>query len=170
MVAIKLKDGDSLSVVEFVKENEEIMLVSANGYGIKFNEKEITATGRNTMGVKGMNLGDADRLVSIVNVPHEEVVTLCSITSTGMIKQTNIEEFSNIARGGKGVNMHKLKDAKDYIVDAIAITPKTKEILITTTTNIIKISTNDIPNTNRSTIGNKAMNIAGSLLKLTRSI
>jgi DNA gyrase subunit A len=170
MAAIKLKDGDSLAVVQFIKEKEEIMLISANGNGIKFKESEITSTGRNTMGVKGINLNPNDHLVAIVNIPLEENIYLCSITSNGMVKQTDMKEFSNIGRGGKGVNIHKLKDATEYIVDATFINQKTKEVLVATSTNIIKISVNDIPISGRTTIGNKAINGASSISKLTKSL
>ena len=166
VTAIKLREDDNLTSVIFTKENEELMLISNNGHGIKFNEKEITPTSRNTIGVKGINLSEGDSLITMVNIPQEDNLYLCSLTSNGMIKQTSIDEFSNIKRGGKGVNIHKLKEKDEKIVDAVIITSKAKEIFIVSTTNIIKISIKDIPISSRSTIGNKAMNITGNILKL----
>ena len=69
--AINIKEGDALSAVALVKD-EPLIILTKNGYAIKFKIDEVSATGRLTAGVKGINLGEDDEVVAALPVRHEE--------------------------------------------------------------------------------------------------
>ena len=149
--AINIKDGDALSVVTLVKE-EPLIIVTKNGYMIKFNSTEIGATGRLTSGVKGINLSADDEVVAALplrNVNDQ----LAIFTSKGYGKKIAQSEITLQKRAGKGILCHKVSDINGY-VSAAQLVSDEDNILLVGDKNSVCISAQDIPETGRIAIGN----------------
>lgn len=149
--AINLKDDDSLVSVSLIKD-EPIILVSKNGYIIKFKSNEITATGRLTSGVKGMALAADDELIFGLPVRHEED-DIAVFSSKGYGKKVSQKELTIQKRAGKGVIIYKPNDAYGYITCGQLVSDEDSVLLIGNK-NSVCVAATEIPETGRPAYGN----------------
>ena len=99
--AINLDEGDKLIGTIITDGKDEVCLASESGKAIRFSEGDVRPMGRSTRGVRGMNIGKEDKVISVIKVnPESKLLTL---SANGYGKRTNISEFSGQKRGGKGV-------------------------------------------------------------------
>lgn len=166
--AIKLKDKDEIKEVFLTNDIDLIGIGTKNGYFTYFDTSEISATGRMTMGVKGINLKADDEVCSAIII-NNSVKEIISLTKTGYIKKTPMSEFSKGSRANKGVIVHKLEE-NDSVVSVKPITNENKEIIVYSNSNIIKFNLSEVPTSSRNTIGNhsiklkKNQNITGMVI------
>ena len=99
--AVTIKDGDELAVVSLINE-EQLILITKNGYVIKFNSTEITPTGRLTAGIKGISLHDGDEVIAALPLRNKED-QLALFTSKGYGKKISQKEINIQKRGGFGL-------------------------------------------------------------------
>ncbi|MGA0351689.1 MAG: DNA gyrase subunit A [Acholeplasmataceae bacterium] len=102
IIAISLRDDDELISVNTTNGEKDIILGASNGKAIRFEEEQVRSTGRTSMGVKGMDLPDEDKIVGVAFVSDEEEDILV-ITENGYGKRTKVSEYRRQHRGGKGV-------------------------------------------------------------------
>ena len=139
--AIKIKDNDELAFVRFMNDDEKIILVTEEGYAIKFTFNDIKPIGRLTSGVKGINLRDGDGITGAINFSsNDDYVVL--ITKEGKSKRMPISDFTIQNRGGRGVIALKL-DPNDYVAAALRATEKDL-VLIAGKPNFICVPVNEI--------------------------
>lgn len=139
--AIKIKDNDELAFVRFMNDDEKIILVTEQGYAIKFTFDDIKPIGRLTSGVKGINLRDGDGITGAINFSsNDDYVVL--ITKEGKSKRMPISDFTIQNRGGRGVMALKL-DPDDYVAAALRATEKDL-VLIAGKPNSICVPVNEI--------------------------
>ena len=139
--AIKIKDNDELAFVRFMNDNEKIILVTEQGYAIKFTFNDIKPIGRLTSGVKGINLRDGDGITGAINFSsNDDYVVL--ITEKGKSKRMLISDFTIQNRGGRG-NMALKLDPNDYVAAALCATEKDL-VLIAGKPNSICVPVNEI--------------------------
>lgn len=148
--AIKFKDNDELVNVTFLKD-EEVIILSKNGYVIKFETKNITPTGRVTSGVKGIKLEKDDYVIA--GLPSKEDENLALFTHNGLGKKVKISDFTKQTRGGRGVFGIRGIQQKDYIIGA-AVIDETDEVLLIGSPSSICISAKEIPTLGKTSIGN----------------
>ncbi len=171
MRALRLDQDDELATAFLCTDNQEVMLVSSRGLGIRFPVQEVRSMGRSARGVQGMRVqGDAiDYVVSAFPLPaspaqntssselQEDTVHILTITRLGYGKRTPASQFRITHRGGKGVIVHKCTDKTGALVGAIAIpTQQTKhlELLIATQKgNILRMHLEELPVLGRATQG-----------------
>jgi DNA gyrase subunit A len=104
--AIKFKEGDSLANVDFLND-EEVIVITQNGMSIRFETAAINATGRASSGVKAISLKEGDVVLKGLVVKDEKEDILL-VTSNGLCKKIKISDFTSQGRGGKGVICYKL--------------------------------------------------------------
>ena len=139
--AIKIKDNDELAFVRFMNDDEKIILVTEQGYAIKFTFNDIKPIGRLTSGVKGINLRDGDGITGAINFSsNDDYVVL--ITEEGKSKRMLISDFTIQNRGGRG-NMTLKLDPDDYVAAALRATEKDL-VLIAGKPNSICVPVNEI--------------------------
>ena len=139
--AIKIKDNDELAFVRFMNDDEKIILVTEQGYAIKFTFNDIKPIGRLTSGVKGINLRDGDGITGAINFSsNDDYVVL--ITKEGKSKRMPISDFTIQNRGGRGSMALKL-DPDDYVAAALRATEKDL-VLIAGKPNSICVPVNEI--------------------------
>lgn len=152
IASIKLRENDELIAVQLVND-EDIILLTKEGYGIRFNSKQITATGRNTVGVKGINLNEGDVVVSAL-CRRDPGDRLGIFASSGLGKTIAVEELPNQTRGGKGLLVYKCGNANGHLVGGSLIS-KGDFVLIAGLNNSICIAAEDIPEGSRNALGNQ---------------
>lgn len=155
--AINLREDDDLIEVKATNNEKDIILVTKNGQCIRFNEKDVRTTGRNSMGVIGMNLEHTDEVVGMQM--NTQGTDLLIVSEKGMGKRTDMDEFMVQRRGGKGVKCYKITEKTGYVVGVKAVEDYNEVMLITTEGIIIRLSVNSISNLGRITSGVKLINI-----------
>ncbi len=99
--AITLDEGDELVTVLKTTGKEQVLLASAKGQAVKFDEEDVRSMGRSATGVRGIKLKGNDKVVGAVKAPDDK--TLLTITANGYGKRSEISEYRLINRGGSGV-------------------------------------------------------------------
>ncbi|MCY7573601.1 DNA topoisomerase IV subunit A [Bacillus pumilus] len=120
LVALNLKGNDELVDVHVTSGQQELFIATKNGYGLWFDEEEVSVVGPRAAGVKGINLKDGDEVVSgqIID-PKNNVLVLT--TQRGAVKRMNLSEFDKTSRAKRGVLMlRELKKNPHRIVAVIA--------------------------------------------------
>ncbi|MBO4280744.1 MAG: DNA gyrase subunit A [Lachnospiraceae bacterium] len=152
-----LRDDDELISVKATDNKKDILLVSKMGQCIRFNEKDVRGTGRNSMGVYGMRLEEGDAVVSML-VSDEGDAPLF-LSEFGLGKRTDTDEFSVQHRGGKGVRCYKINERSGNLVGALMVNDDDEIIMITNEGILIRIPVGNINKIGRSTSGVICMNV-----------
>ena len=151
-VAIKLKEGDSIADVCFM-DDEQVILITKNGMSIRFAAAGVGATGRNTMGVKAINLGEDDEVIAVVTSKNSEE-EIAIFTEKGYGKKVAVKDFVTQNRGGKGVIIMKVSETTGSVTGAAAVNNDTNLILVGDVKSIC-IAATEIPLLSRVALGNK---------------
>lgn len=153
LVAIKLDAGDVLGWVCPTKGEQDLILVSKKGQSIRFSEKQVKPTHRDTSGVRGIKLGKNDEVVA-ANFVEDQTAELLVITEKGLGKKTKVSAWIRQGRGGQGVKAAQITDKTGDIVTA-GIVDKNRDILVLTSTKgqLIKMDLKQVPTLQRQTQG-----------------
>ena len=152
--AVNLK-GDSLVAARLTDGNQELLVATKYGKAIRFQENNVRASNRGTMGVKAITLEFNDELISMDVVKTGS--TLLTITTQGYGKRTELGEYPLQRRGGKGV---KNIEARKGGVCCTTTVSEDDELLVTTKDGVvIRIPTSEIRIQGRSTQGVRIMNV-----------
>jgi DNA gyrase subunit A len=157
LAAITLREEDELIEVKFTDQDQDIILVTKYGQCIRFNEKDVRATGRTSMGVRGMNLADRDEVVGMQL--HTQGTHLLIVSEKGMGKRTAMEEFTSQNRGGKGVKCYKITEKTGNVVGVKAVNEDNEIMIINTEGIVIRMECNSISVLGRITSGVKLINL-----------
>ena len=157
IIAITLREGDELIEVKFTDGSQDIFMVSKKGMCIRFHEDDVRPTGRSSMGVRGMDIGEDDIVVSMQLAVQGDFL-LC-ISEKGLGKRTKKDEFKAQSRGGKGVKCYKTTEKTGELVGAKMVIEENEVLLITTEGIMIRTSVDMISVLGRNTSGVKVMNL-----------
>lgn len=159
LIAINLKEDDRLISVQRVAEGEKVMMVSSVGKAIMWDESEVRAMGRDTMGVRGMTVNADARVLGMeIARPGTELLV---ITELGYGKRTPVEEYPSHHRGGQGVYTISMT-AKKGLLSAMKIVEENDEIMIITEEGVVvRTPVSGVSQLGRSTQGVHVMNVAG---------
>lgn len=151
LVAIKLNENDSIANVEFISE-ENVLIITKNGFSIYFNSKEVNPLGRAAAGVKSIKLDNNDEVV--IGIPIKTQNDLIAvITSKGYGKRVSIKDFSIQTRGGKGIIIYKTDENYGKVAGACLITNGDK-LILSGQPNSICVAAADLPLISRIGYGN----------------
>ena len=164
IAAIALRENDGLASVSLI-DNEPILLLTKNGYIIRFNSSEITPTSRSTYGIKGITLNEGDEVVMALPIRHD-TDNLAVFTTGGMGKKVPLTEITIQKRGGKGLYIYKPTASTGNIISASLIDDN-DNLLISGNSASICISAKDIPVLGRTSIGNQMIK-SGSIKSVTK--
>ena len=164
IAAIALRENDRLASVSLI-DNEPILLLTKNGYIIRFNSSEITPTSRSTYGIKGITLSEGDEVVMALPIRHD-TDSLAVFTTGGMGKKVPLTEITIQKRGGKGLYIYKPTVSTGNVISASLIDDN-DNLLISGNSASICISAKDIPVLGRTSIGNQMIK-SGSIKSVTK--
>jgi len=159
IIAINLRENDELIDVKIIHNDSEIMLITKNGYCIRFNTNEIRAIGRNGMGVKGIALRLNDVVVSAVEINSDNRNELLTISDNGYGKRTSLDMYRIQSRGGKGIKNMKVNSKTGNVCGSILVNEDDEIILLNSNNKIIRIGVKDIRVAGRDTMGVKLANL-----------
>jgi DNA gyrase subunit A len=154
IAAINIKEGDELAAVSLIKD-EQLILMTANGMGIRFDSKEIGATSRATSGVKGINIGADDKIVAAMAVRNGND-KIAVFANGGLSKKIDLSELPVQKRAGKGLICYKPTESTGKVA-AAALVEDSDSVLIIGDKTSICIGASDIPNLGRSSVGNQVI-------------
>jgi DNA gyrase subunit A len=151
IIAISLDENDQLIGVELSTGENEVLLGTADGMAVRFNEKDVRPMGRTARGVKGINLRQNDELVGMAVVdPNGDVLSVCE---NGYGKRTPIAEYRSQSRGGIGIINIKATERNGKVVAIKSVTDEDDLMLITRNGIVIRFHLKDIRPIGRNTQG-----------------
>ncbi len=151
LIAISLREGDELLKVKITRGDANLIMVTQNGYAVKFNETDVRPMGRTASGVKAINLKKDDIAVCMdIAVEDEELLV---VSENGFGKRTPISEYKVQTRGGVGLITYKISPKTGKVVGATMCKEDDELMLINTSGVAIRINVSDISITNRSAMG-----------------
>ena len=157
IIAISLREDDELIDVDMTDGKREIILITKGGKSIRFNEEEVRATGRSSMGVTGMKLSAGDEVITLaLDVQGDDILFA---TENGMGKRTKFEEFKAQHRGGMGVLCYKVTERTGQLVAASAVNDGDQIMLITNGGIVMRTSVDSVSVIGRNTQGVKIISI-----------
>lgn len=151
--SITLKDDDEIVDVRVTDGNSDIILVTNSGLSIRFKESDVRPVGRTSMGVKGITLGNDDYVVGMEPITTDKGNYILAITENGFGKRTEVEEYREQSRAGKGILTYKTTDKTGHIIGVKVVTDDDDVMLITDSGIIIRLNVSDISILGRNTQG-----------------
>ena len=119
IIAINIRDDDELLSVRAVDPEDEVIMVSRAGLTVRFRESDARSMGRDTTGVRGMDVGDRGEVIAM-DVARDDM-DLLVVTENGFGKRTLIREYRKTHRGAKGVKTIALTEAKGQLAGALVV-------------------------------------------------
>ena len=156
-IAIALKDGDKLIAVEYTNGDNTIMVASNEGKCIRFSENDVKPLGRDTMGVKAIDLADDDYLVDML--VYKQGYDILTITEKGYGKRSDVSEYKIQNRNGKGIKAGIFNEKTGRLVGLKQVTEDEDVMMIANNGVIIRTPANAISKITRDTIGVKVMRL-----------
>jgi len=151
IVAIKINEGDSIANVEFINE-EDVLVVTKNGMSIHFETKNVAPVGRIAAGVKTIKLDENDEVIAGLPI-HSDNDMVAIFSTKGYGKKTSIKEFTVQGRGGKGLIIYKPSVIYGNIA-GVTIISDSDTILLAGQPSSICIAATDLPLLTRTSFGN----------------
>lgn len=161
IIALNLKKGDELKWVMPSSGKDEIIMITAKGQAIRFQESQLRPMGRAAAGVRGIKLKKGDEVVGIDIVSHiaDNKRNLLVITAKGFAKQTPVSEYKTQSRGGQGIKTAKLNDKTGDIVSFKIISNEEEVIVLSAKGQVIRTKLADIRQSSRATSGVRVMRV-----------
>ena len=166
LAAITLRDDDDLIEVKYTDGKQDVFLATANGMSIRFNEQDVRATGRGSMGVRGIWLDGEDEVIGMQLQTQGKYLLFSS--ENGIGKRTLFEEFRIQKRGGKGILCYKPNERTGKLVGVKAVNDEDELMLITVSGIVIRISVDDVSVIGRSAMGVKLMDVMDSVASIAK--
>ncbi len=173
LIAVGLRDDDQLLDVRVTEGQDDLILVTAQGQAIRFNEQDVRLMGRPATGVRGITLGEGDRVVGAVRVPMEPdedgdlmtsdpTLSLLTITRNGYGKRTPVDEYRVIpeqgkprsqSRGGKGRVDIRVNERNGPSVVALGVHESDDVVVVTRMGQLVRMGAETISRYGRGAQG-----------------
>jgi DNA gyrase subunit A len=157
IIAINIRDDDELLAVRAVNPGEEIIMVSRAGLTVRFAESDVRAMGRDTTGVRGMDVGKAGRVIAM-DVARDDM-DLLVVTENGYGKRSQISQYRKTNRGAKGVKTIGLTEKKGSLAGALVVRDHQELVFISVTGMVQRTAAAGISQQGRSATGVRVMNL-----------
>ena len=158
IIAINIRDDDELVAVRRTSGHDDIMMVSRSGQAARFNESQVRAMGRDTSGVRGMNVSQKDNAVLVMDVARDDQELLV-VTENGYGKRTPIADYPVKGRGTMGVKTITLTENKGALAGALVVREHQELVFISQNGMVQRTSVRGINRYGRASQGVKVMNI-----------
>ncbi len=158
IIAIALDNGDNLIGVALTDGKYDVMLFSDEGKAVRFEESDVRSMGRDTRGVRGMNLSKGGKVISML-VAENELDSVLTATEHGYGKRTAISEYTRHGRGTQGMIAIQTSKRNGKVVAAVLVRPDDEIMMITTGGVLIRTKVKQIREMGRSTQGVTLINL-----------
>lgn len=158
IIAIKLDKNDALQWVRLTEGSDQILISTANGQGLRFEETDVRPMGRTARGVRGVRLRDGDRVVGF-DVVNDDAQVLV-VHANGYGKRTKVKLFAVHKRGGLGVKAGVITKKTGPVINVVRVNPDQDELLlISRKGHIIRLKAAEISVIGRATQGVRIMRL-----------
>ncbi|MBV1880738.1 MAG: DNA gyrase subunit A [Pseudomonadales bacterium] len=151
LIALELDGDDCLVGVAITDGEQNVMLFTSEGKGIRFKESDVRAMGRTARGVRGIKVGPDYRVISLII--EEEGRQVLSASSNGYGKRTSISDFSVQGRGGQGVIAMVTNERNGKLVGAVQVSDTDEIMLISDQGTLVRTKVDDVSVLGRNTQG-----------------
>ncbi|UOW03704.1 DNA gyrase subunit A [Clavibacter michiganensis subsp. michiganensis] len=153
IIAINLRDGDALVSALLVDEDDDLLLVSRKGMSLRFSadNQALRPMGRSTSGVKGMTFRGDDTLLSASVVGEQGYVFV--VTEGGFAKRTAADQYRVQNRGGMGIKVAKLQDARGDLAGALIVGEEDEILVVLASGKVVRSVVAEVPAMGRDTMG-----------------
>ena len=153
IIAIHLRDGDELVSAMLVEDEQDLLLVSRKGMSIRFTASDaaLRPMGRSTSGVIGMHFRTDDRLLDASVVSDEGYVFV--VTEGGYAKRTSVDHYRVQNRGGLGIKVAKLAEARGDLAGALIVGDEDEVLVVLASGKVVRSSVAEVPAKGRDTMG-----------------
>src|SRR5918912_460090 len=158
IIAINIRDDDELVAVRETSGEDDIIMVSRSGQAIRFAESEARPMGRDTGGVRGMNVAQKGNYVLAMDVAREDTELLV-VTENGFGKRTPVSEYPRKGRGSMGVLTIKLTDKKGALAGALVVREHQELVFISQNGMVQRTTARGINRYGRASQGVRVMNV-----------
>ena len=160
IIAINLREGDEVVSAMLVEDDSEILLVSRKGMSLRFvaEESSLRAMGRSTAGVIGMHFRGDDQLLSASVVsaskdPDAGTAAVFVVTEGGYAKRTAVDQYRPQGRGGLGIKVAKLNEARGDLAGALIVEEDDEVLVVLASGKVVRSSVAEVPAKGRDTMG-----------------
>src|SRR3984893_11046306 len=157
IIAINIRDDDELLAVRAVDPDDEIIMVSRAGLTVRFAESDARAMGRDTTGVRGMNVGKSGQVIAM-DVARDDMDLLVD-TENGYGKRTQIAQYRKTNRAAKGVKTIGLTEKKGGLAGALVVRDHHELVFISVGGMVQRTAAAGISQQGRSATGVRVMNL-----------
>jgi DNA gyrase subunit A len=157
IIAISIEDGDDLLAAGLSSGKDEILMASAKGQSIRFNEADVRAMGRTAYGVIGIRLEEGDSVVEMEVLAGKP--DILSVSQNGYGKRTAVEEYRLQGRGGSGIINMRAGDRNGDIVAVREVDDKDEVLIITAAGKLIRMPVTDVSRIGRATQGVRLIHV-----------
>jgi DNA gyrase subunit A len=158
IIAINIRDDDELIAVRRTSGNDDIIMVSRSGQAARFNEDKARSMGRDTSGVRGMNVSQKGNAVLAMDVARDDDELLV-VTENGYGKRTSISDYPVKGRGTMGVKTISLTENKGALAGALVVREHQELVFISQNGMVQRTSVRGINRYGRASQGVRLMNI-----------
>ncbi|WP_167143791.1 DNA gyrase subunit A [Canibacter sp. ZJ784] len=153
IIAIKLRDGDELVQALVAANTDDVLLISKQGMSVRFNANDdaLRPMGRSTSGVRGMKFRAGDELLSAATVADDGYVFV--VTEGGYAKRTAVDEYRVQQRGGFGIKVAKLDEARGDLVGGCIVDETDEVLVVLQSGKVVRSNVNEVPAKGRNTMG-----------------
>ena len=163
--ALTLREEDELVQVVHTSGQEDILLVTSNGMAVRYSEDNVRSVGRTGLGVRSMNLGSTDTIISMIKINPIVETDVLVITENGFGKKTNAGEYKALngryAKGSRTINNDAILKA-GKIVSGVAIEEGKEFLVLTQKGKITRLSNEDFVSKGRATKGSRIVSLDDS--------
>ena len=156
--AINIEEGDELVEVRLVKPDDDVIMLTSNGFAMRFAATDVRRMGRTATGVRGIRLREGDSVVSLDAVDDEK--TLFIATANGYGKRCEFKDFTRHNRGGQGMIGIKGADRNGSVVAAHAVSDEENVISITSDQQMVRSAVSDFSVQGRMAQGVKLVRLS----------
>jgi DNA gyrase subunit A len=157
IIAINIREGDELVAVRRVDEGEEVLMVSRAGLTVRFSEADARSMGRDTSGVRGMDVG-SDGEVIAMDIARDDQYLLV-VTENGFGKRTLVADYRKTSRGAKGVKTIQQTEAKGALAAALVVRDHHQLVFISQNGMVQRIAVRELRPLGRNAQGFRLMNV-----------
>lgn len=159
IIGVRIADDDQLLTAAVTDGRAELLIGTRQGKSIRFHEEQVRPTGRNTAGVKAIELEEGDQVVglAVTDTERTQVLTICE---RGYGKRTSLDEFRSQNRGGKGIILIDASERNGPVVGISLVRTGDDLVLITDRGQTIRTRVDEVRETGRNAQGVRVMNVA----------
>jgi DNA gyrase subunit A len=153
IIALNLRDGDELIQALLVGESSDVLLVSRKGMSVRFraDDDALRPMGRSTSGVIGMHFRGDDQLLAARVVTDEGFVFV--VTEGGFAKRTAVDQYRLQGRGGLGIKVAKLAEARGDLAGALIVDESDEVLVVLESGKVVRSAVSEVPAKGRDTMG-----------------